>query len=88
MLLEVFLTDVVDDVVLLPGGELRHGHHHIISLCEGLEHAERIVAVLEFPFVKLKSDGNRAFLFVGAVAGDAELIVDFLPASEGTGIPC
>ena len=77
----------MDDVVFLPGGELRHGHHHAITLGEGLIHAEGIVPVLKFPFVEFESDGNGAFLLFGAVTGDAELVVDLAATFEGIGVP-
>ena len=83
MLLEVFLADVVDDIVLLAGRELRHRHHHAVSLGEGLIHAEGIVAVLEFSFVEFKGNGNGTFDFLGAVAGDAKLVVDFFSSFQG-----
>ena len=80
---EEFFADVVDDVVFLARGKLRHGHHHTIAFVDGLPHAVRVLAILEFSFVKFEGDGNGAFFFGGAVAGDAELLVDFLTAIEG-----
>ena len=87
MLFKIFLADVVNDVVFLTGRELRHGHHHAVSLGDSLIHAEGVVSVLKFSFVEFESDGNGSFLFVGAVTGDTELIIDFLAALERVFVP-
>ena len=49
---EEFFADVVDDVVFLARGKLRHGHHHTVAFVDGLPHAVGILAILEFPFVE------------------------------------
>ena len=82
-----FFADVVDNVVFLPRGELRHGHHHAVAFGDGLPHAVRVLAVFEFPLVEFQGDGNGAFLFDVTVTGDAELLVDFLTAIEGVFSP-
>lgn len=79
---EELFADVVDDVVFLAGGKLRHGHHGGVALGEGLEHAVGVGAVFEGVAVELEGDGDGAFFGFVAVAGDAELLVDFLAALE------
>ena len=84
---EEFFADVVDDVVFLSGGELGHGHHGAVAFGEGLEEAVGVGAVLEGAAVEFEGEGDGAFFCFVAVAGDAELLVDFFAALEGVGVP-